>query len=51
MTKFRVNERDIAPAKVKREDGWREMSIKLLLCEETVGCKSAILYKASQDAL
>ena len=47
MSKFKVNERDILPAKVKREDGWREMSIKLLLCEQTVGCRSAVLYKAA----
>ncbi|MFQ6110784.1 MAG: cupin domain-containing protein [Nitrospinota bacterium] len=46
MSRFKVNERDIPPAKVKREDGWREMNIKWLLSEKTVGCRSALLFKS-----
>ncbi len=46
MSKFKVNERDIPPARVRLEDGWREMNIKWLLCEKTVGCRSALLFKA-----
>ena len=42
---FNVHESEVQPAKVKREDGWREMNIKWLICEETVGCKSAVLFK------
>lgn len=45
-SKFNVHEQDISPAKVKRDDGWREMNVKWLLSEETVGCRSAVLYKA-----
>ena len=33
-------------AKVQLEDGWREMNIKWLLSEKTVGCRSAVLFKA-----
>ncbi len=45
-SKFNVNERDIQPAKVKSEEGWREMNIKWLLSEKTVGSRNAVLFKA-----
>ena len=45
-SKYSVNERDIQPARVKRDEGWREMNIKWLLGEETVGLKSGVLFKA-----
>jgi len=44
--KYSVNERDVQPARVKRNEGWREMNIKWLLDEKTVGFKSAVLFKA-----
>ena len=37
QAKYSLNERDIQPAKVKRDEGWREMNIKWLLGEETMG--------------
>ena len=46
QSKYSVNERDIQPARVKRDEGWREMNIKWLLGEETVGLKTAVLFKA-----
>ena len=49
-SKYNVNEQDIQPARVKSEDGWREMNIKWLLCEKTVGCRSAVLFKAAFKA-
>ena len=45
-SKYSLNERDIQPAPVKRDEGWREMNIKWLLGEKTVGIKSAVLFKA-----
>ncbi|OGP94523.1 MAG: hypothetical protein A2157_08390 [Deltaproteobacteria bacterium RBG_16_47_11] len=45
-SKFNVNERDIQPAKVKSEEGWREMNIRWLLSEKTVGSRNAVLFKA-----
>ena len=45
QSKYSLNERDIQPSRVKRDEGWREISIKLLLSEKTVGIKSAVLYK------
>ena len=45
-SKFNVHERDVSSAKVKSEDGWREVNIKLLLTKQNVGCQSACLYKA-----
>ncbi|MBI4192694.1 MAG: cupin domain-containing protein [Betaproteobacteria bacterium] len=45
-SKYSLNERDIQPARVKRDEGWREMNIKWLLGEKTVGIKSAVLFKA-----
>jgi len=44
--KYTANERDIQPAKVRSEEGWRQMNIKWLICEENMGCKSAVLFKA-----
>ncbi len=46
QSKYSLNERDVQPARVKRDEGWREMNIKWLLGEETVGLKSAVLFKA-----
>jgi quercetin dioxygenase-like cupin family protein len=45
-SQFNVNENDITPAKVRYEDGWREVNIKFLLTEKNVHSQSAILYKA-----
>ena len=44
--KYAVHEKDIQPARVMRENGWREVNIKWLLGEQTVGLKSAVLFKA-----
>jgi len=44
-SKFNIHEDDIQPARVKLEDGWRQMNIKWLLCKETVGCESAVFFK------
>ena len=44
--KYSVHEKNIQPARVLRENGWREMNIKWLLGEQTVGLKSAVLFKA-----
>jgi len=38
-------EDDIQPARVKSEEGWRQLNIKFLLSRETVGCGSAVLFK------
>ena len=46
QSKYILNERDIQPARVKRDEGWHEMNIKWLLCEETIGLKSAVLFKS-----
>ena len=45
-SKYSVNEHNIQPARVKRNEGWHEMNIKWLLDEKTVGIKSAVLFKA-----
>ncbi len=44
--KYTLNERDVQPAKVLLENGWKEMNIKWLISEENMGCKSAVLFKA-----
>lgn len=44
--KYTLNERDVPPAKVRLEDGWKEMNIKWLVSEQNMGCKSAVLFKA-----
>ena len=46
QSKYSLNERDIKPARIKRDEGWREMNIKWLLGEETIGLKSALLFKS-----
>jgi len=43
---YAVHEREIPFAKVKRAEGWREMNIKWLLGEATVGLKTACMFKA-----
>jgi len=45
-SKFNIHEDEVQRARVQSEDGWREMNIKWLLCQETVGCQSAVLFKA-----
>ena len=45
-SRFNVNEKDVEKAKVKFENGWREMNIKWLLCEKNVGSREAVLFKA-----
>jgi len=47
---FNIHENDIQPAKVKSEDGWRQLNIKFLLSKETVGCESAVLFKTVFNA-
>lgn len=49
-SKFNVHEDDIRPAKVKFEEGWREMNIKWLLCKDTVGCQASVLFKSVIEA-
>ena len=44
-SRFNVHEDDIQPAKVKSEEGWRQLNIKFLLTKETVGCESAVLFE------
>ncbi len=45
-SKYNIHENDIEPARVKFEDGWRQLNIKFLLSRETVGCGSAVLFKS-----
>jgi quercetin dioxygenase-like cupin family protein len=45
-SKYNIHENDVEPARVKSEDGWRQLNIKFLLSRETVGCGSAVLFKS-----
>jgi mannose-6-phosphate isomerase-like protein (cupin superfamily) len=49
-SRFNIHEDEIQPARVKAEDGWRQLNIKFLLSRETVGCESAVLFKTVFNA-
>jgi len=43
-SKYDGHENEVQPARLKREDEWRELSIKWLISAETVGCKSGVFF-------